>query len=59
MRKYWLAALTVILALVAAWLFTQLFERYEEEIDAGYSKEARLNPYLAAMHFLEIGRAHV
>ncbi len=53
MRKYWLAALTVILALVAAWLFTQLFERYEKEIDAGYSKEARLNPYLAAKQFLE------
>lgn len=53
MRKYWLAALTVILALFTAWLLTALFEQYEEELDAGYSKEARLNPYLAAKHFLE------
>lgn len=53
MRKYWLAAVTIILMLFAAWLFTALFEQYEEELDAGYSKEARLNPYLAAKHFLE------
>lgn len=53
MRKYWLGALTIVLIAVGAWLFTELFEQYEKEIYAGYSKEAKLNPYLAAKYFLE------
>lgn len=53
MRKYWLAALTIFVVTVCAWSFTVLFERYEEEVDVGYSKEAKQNPYLAAQRFLE------
>lgn len=53
MRNYWLGALTIALFAFTVWLFFALFEQYEEEVDAGYSKEARLNPYLAAQYFLE------
>lgn len=53
MRQYLLLLITVVLLAGCGWLFTSLFEQYEEEIDTGYSEKARYNPYLAAKYFLE------
>jgi hypothetical protein len=44
-------SITLLLALVGAWLFKHL-EPYEETVDRGPSPEARANPYLAAEYFL-------
>lgn len=53
MQKYLLGILTLILLACCVWMFTTLFEQYDEEVDAGYSQEALLNPYLAAQQFLK------
>ncbi|MEX1032409.1 MAG: DUF4350 domain-containing protein [Cellvibrionaceae bacterium] len=42
-----------VLALPLTYLAFTLFERYEEEVDLGWSFEAQRNPYLAAEQFLE------
>ena len=34
-------------------LFFAIFESYKKEIDTGWSREARLNPYLAAQKYLQ------
>lgn len=53
MQQRILWVVTIAGAALAIWMFTIFFEEYEYEIDVGYSKEARINPFLAAQLFLE------
>lgn len=50
--KHLFALVAVLGVIFGAYLWTQL-EYYEEEVDAGWSLAAYLNPYLAAEQFLE------
>ena len=53
----------IVLLLLAlgfvVYLFSQAIEYYEEETDLGWSREALINPYLAASKFSELNGAEV
>ena len=48
MKNKLLVLITLALAALTLYLFFQMFERYEEEDDQGWSRKALRNPYLAA-----------
>ena len=53
MRDKILLFLLLVLLTLGVYGFLTFFERYEEEIDIGWSLEARQNPHLAAQIFLQ------
>jgi len=48
-----LIVLIALLVIMVGYVFITFFEYYEEDKDIGWSKKARLNPYLAAHLYLE------
>jgi len=53
MKSLWLWALLVVLSVLLVVGYFKFTEEYETDIWTGQSKEARVNPYLAAQKFLE------
>ena len=53
MKSYWLWGLVAVLTAIVLVGYFQFTEEYETQIWTGQSKEARVNPYLAAQKFLE------
>ena len=59
MMKKILWALAIAIIPVSVWLFTLFYEKYEYEVTTSYSREARVNPFLAAHYFLETNNVKV
>ena len=52
MRYKWIVFILSILAGLSVYAFFQVYERVEETLDLGFTKEARRNPWLAAEMYL-------